>query len=258
MTAVCHRFPYLTYCDLLEREVDRFIDVVQSSDPTAGVVTCPGWTVSQLVDHVGGLHRWASAHVRRLSPRRVRARELELGTPSDPSGYPQWIRDGIRDLNDALRAADPDADVWAWGSDKHVRFWGRRMLFETTIHRADLEISSGGVPEIEPGVAFDGIDEFLDNLPHATYFAPNVEQLRGSGEHIRLRAADPACSWTIELLPDSFSWNHSDDPDGDASVAGPPGALLLYVYGRHDLSSPQLNAAGDRALLERWGANSAI
>jgi hypothetical protein len=25
--------------------------------------------------------------------------------------------------------------MWAWGPDKHARFWSRRMLHETAVHR---------------------------------------------------------------------------------------------------------------------------
>ena len=89
-----------------------------------------------------------------------------------------------------LEVNDPDKDLWAWGSDKKARFWGRRMLFETTIHRADIELALGRDPTVETATALDGIDEFLDNLPHASYFAPDVNKLRNDGVVLRLRAGD--------------------------------------------------------------------
>ncbi|SCK59943.1 TIGR03083 family protein [Streptomyces sp. SceaMP-e96] len=73
---------------------------------------------------------------------------------------------------DAFAATDPDAPMWAWGVDQHARFWMRRMLFETLVHRTDAERAVGRRPVIDPALATDGVDEFLANLPFATSFAP--------------------------------------------------------------------------------------
>ena len=52
-------------------------------------------------------------------------------------------------------------------------------------------------------MAADGVDELLDNLPHAAYFAPERRQeLRGDGEVLASGAPTPATAWRITLLPD--------------------------------------------------------
>lgn len=256
MTATCHRLTVPAYCDLLEEELERFVRAA-GTEPNVSVPSCPGWTVRDVVEHVGGLHRWAEAHVRLSSTRRIRAKELELDTPSEPSGWETWLREGIGSLVATLRTSDPDATVWTWGSDKHARFWGRRMLFETNIHRADLELAAGLVPHFDQAVGVDGIDEFLDNLPHAAYFAPRVKELRGVGERISLRASDIDLSWNIGLLPDGFSWQHDGD-GADVRVRATASDLLLFVYGRKAPEDGGLEATGQVDVLERWRINSSI
>lgn len=257
MTATCHRFELPEYCDLLEAELERLVAAALEADAGAAVPTCPGWSVRDVVEHVGGLHRWTEAHVRLLSSERIRARDLELGTPEDPSDWESWLGDGMASLVTTLRAADPDAEVWAWGSDKRARFWGRRMLFETNIHRADLELAQEKEPHIAATVAVDGIDEFLDNLPHAEYFAPQVKELRGTGERLRLHARDLDVTWTIGLFPDGFEWHHSGD-EPNVRVEGNASDLLLFVYGRKSQKDRGLTAIGHPGVLERWRTNSAI
>ncbi|HET7483007.1 MAG TPA: maleylpyruvate isomerase family mycothiol-dependent enzyme, partial [Actinomycetota bacterium] len=151
-------------------------------------------------------------------------------------------------------AADPEAPAWVWGSDKHTRFWSRRMVFETAIHRVDAEIALGVEPAVDPALSIDGIDEFLDNLPFASYFAPRVDLLRGTGERLRFVATDAGVEWTLTFSPEALEWDHSNDGDAHATVSGTASDLLLYVYGRSD----RVAQSGDEAVLTLWRENSAI
>lgn len=253
MTAECHRTDVPTYCDLLENETKRFAALVEGVDLDLAIPPTPGWSMKDLIEHVGGLHRWSSAHVKTLSQTRIRGRDIELNLPPDPSGYPEWLRSGIATANEIFRSADPDAPVWGWGSDNHARFWPRRMLFETTIHRVDAEFALGISPEVEAPVAVDGVDEFLDNLPHASYFAPRVDELRGAGERLRFKSTDAGVEWTITFQPDRCDWDHAAN-GADATIEGTASDILLYVYGR---PSPA-KATGDDAVITKWRENSAI
>ena len=132
------------------------------------------------------------------------------------------------------------------------------MLFETTIYRADEELAVGADPWIDASVALDGIDEFLDNLPYAEYFAPRVRDLRGSGERVSLWARDADTSWTVLLGPEGFTWDHSMAGDGEVRVEGEAAHLLLFAYGRVDQTSPHLHVAGETGVLSRWVEDSRI
>ncbi len=198
MTAACHRFPPDAYGPLLESETEHFITAVSESEWDGPVPACPGWTVAGLIEHVGGLHRWAEAHVRLLSQRPVRAGELDLQTPENLAAAASWLRAGVSQLVQTLRAADPDATVWAWGSDKRTRFWGRRMLFETTVHRADIELARGRAPQIDLAVAVDGVDEFLEQPASRSLF--------------RSEGARPTWSRRADISARPGRRNRMDDP----------------------------------------------
>src|SRR5205814_1893884 len=85
----------------------------------------------------------------------------------------------------------------------------------------------------------DGIDELLDNLPSAAYFAPKVAELRGAGETLCVSATDTGTSWRITLEPERFWWEH-DGAGADTVVRGAAPDLLLMLYGR--LPSPATSA----------------
>lgn len=182
-------------CDAFATEAGRFADVVDGADLDAAIPTCPEWKLVDLVGHLGGVHRWAGQMVRDRAQERLRGREVERDLAEGATPEAEWIRAGVERVLPWLRAADPDADMWAWGADKHARFWPRRMLHESTVHRADAEFAVGREPDIDPAVAVDGVDEFLDNLPHAAYFAPAVTELKGDGDRIVWRAEDAGERW---------------------------------------------------------------
>ena len=193
MTATCHRRDPAEYPRLLADETKRFLEVVYGAPEDLDVPACPGWNAREIGEHVGGPYRWAEAHLRTGSPTRIRGVDLDLQMPREFEAQADWIRAGLAMLIATLEANDPDKELWAWGSDKQARFWGRRMLFETTIHRADIELALGRDPAVETATALDGIDEFLDNLPHASYFAPDINRLRSDDKVLRLLASS-SCS----------------------------------------------------------------
>jgi uncharacterized protein (TIGR03083 family) len=245
------------FCDALESEATAFAETVAGADPATPVPTCPDWTLAELIRHLGGVHRWAAHHVATLAPRRVSSSELSLGPPDDPTKLAAWAGDGVAPMVATFRAGDPDAKVWGWGADRHVRFWPRRMLYETMVHRADGALAVGAEPDVDDRLAADAIDELLENLPHAAYFAPGVGNLRGDGERIALRTRDGG-AWHIRLLPAGFSWDWSS-ADADVTVIGNAADLLLLLYGRRSLDdTARFAESGDGALIRRFIANAAL
>jgi uncharacterized protein (TIGR03083 family) len=252
VTATCHARDSQSYCESVAVEIDRFASVVAGSDLQTKVETCPPWTLDDLIEHTGSVHRWAASMVRVLSPVRIPGASLDMGIPADRSALPEWLAAGAEILLPALRSAPPEEPMWAWGSDKHARFWPRRMLHETGVHRADAETALGIEPTFAADDAVDGIDEFLDNLPHAVYFAPKVAELRGAGETLLFRC--PESAWQVRLGEDGFTWKHADAP-ASVTITGDAGALLLLFYGRGD---PSVTVEGDPQVLAHWRDNSAL
>ncbi|MET9730164.1 maleylpyruvate isomerase family mycothiol-dependent enzyme [Streptomyces sp. NPDC006458] len=241
-------------------ETARFAAALENADLRTPVPSCPGWTLADLVRHTGSVQRWFSAllHARVQEP--PRSREVDLRLPDRQDGYVRWLAESATVAEEAFAATDPDLPMWAWGVDQHARFWTRRMLFETLLHRADADLALGLRPTIDRPMAVDGIDEFLVNLPFATSFAPRVANLRGPGSTIRFQATDGDGDWFVRLWLDGFGLNTTPEKaeTADATVRGSAADLLLLVYGRTHHDAEVLTHEGDKDLLALSFANSAF
>ncbi len=245
---------HLEHCDLLEGEVERFAALVETTPPSRSVPSCPDWTVRDLALHLGTVHRWAEHLVRVRAPARIPSSEMGLSEgPVDG----EWILRGGAALLSTLRASDPAASMWAWGSDQHVRFWSRRQLHETLVHRFDLDLAEGGNASAPAPLAADIIDEFLANLAAAEYFSPKVARLRGNGERIMFRTTDSGHAWTVELQQDRFDVLIGRHP-ATAALAGPAVTLSLVLCRRLSLAGTDLEIEGSHDLIDFWIANSAL
>jgi uncharacterized protein (TIGR03083 family) len=251
-------------CAALAAEIAPFVTELRGLDRAAWgtpAPACPGWTVLDVVEHLGTIHRWAATMVRECAPTRLNRDGMDMDLPGDPNGYADWFAAGALLLLEALREADGDDPMWAWGADQHVRFWSRRQLHETAVHHADVRLALDLEPALllDPPTACDGVDELLDNLPAAAYFSPAVQQLRGGGESIHLHATDvdgAQGEWTILLAPDGFSYSH-EHGKGSVAVRGTAADLLLLLYNRRSLDdgldgADRFQLFGERPVLEHW------
>jgi uncharacterized protein (TIGR03083 family) len=260
----CHALESPRVLDLITADVARVSALITEADPDRPVSSCPKWTLADLVEHAGGIHRWATAIVTRLPQQRIELDDAELGFPKDSwSAAPEWFAAGGRALVEALGQADPDAPCYAWGGDQHVRFWLRRMLHETAIHRVDAELAVlGEAGALDPAVAVDNIDEFLGNVPCTKRFRPAVRELHGDGETIHLHATDldgtalPG-EWLITLEPHGFRWSHAH-VKGAAAVRGTARELALWINHRLPEQAPGLELLGEEPLLAYWTAKTAF
>lgn len=240
-------------CNALTIEIARFANVMSSLALDEDVPTCPGWTVVDLAEHLGVIHRWAEELVRLRSPERI-ARE-SLANRDDVS--PEWIESGGRKLVATLLAADPNERMWAWGLDQRVRFWSRRQLHETLVHRMDLDLAAHAIPWAEPALTLDAVDEYLSNIEKVGKHSPELSLLRGHGEKLAFRDGDSGSLWSITLGEDSFSVSNDED-QFDAELVTTPVNLLLVILGRRDLEQEEVEVIGDRSLVEFWLAHSAF
>ncbi|MGW1534115.1 maleylpyruvate isomerase family mycothiol-dependent enzyme [Streptomyces aureus] len=243
-------------------ETARFVVAVENADATTPVPSCPDWTLQDLVRHTGSVQRWFSVllHTRVQEP--PRTRDVDLRLPERWEGYADWLAESATVAAEAFAATDPELSMWAWGVDQHARFWARRMLYETLLHRVDAEVALGIRPAIDPTLAADGIDEFLVNLPFATPFAPGVARLRAPDRTIRFQATDTEAGgdWLVRLRPDGFGLDPAGTANGpaDATVRGTAADLLLLVYGRLRRDAESIAHEGDEGLLDLWFGNSAF
>ncbi|MBW4029685.1 MAG: maleylpyruvate isomerase family mycothiol-dependent enzyme [Acidobacteria bacterium] len=244
---------YATYCDELAREGERFIALARRADVAARVPSCPAWRVGDLLAHVGLVHRWAEHLVRVRA--RGRISNDDMGLVRGPVDAP-WLAQGLASLVTTLRGSDPDDEMWAWGVDQHVRFWARRQLHETLVHRVDLEGAMGQRSAIDAALGADAIDEFLTNLGRAARFSPDVKNLVGTGEVLRV-ATDEGRRWSLRLDAEGFTVLEGDLA-ATAILRGPTDEVLPVLTRRRALDQSTCVVEGHRDLVRHWLANSAL
>jgi uncharacterized protein (TIGR03083 family) len=215
------------------RACDLFAACLETGALDAPVPGCPGWTLTDLAQHLGGVHRWA-----RTAVVEGRSGQKTFDAPTAREPLVDWLRDGAAALVDALRAAGPAAPCWTIGTDPHVAaFWFRRQAHETALHAHDAAASQGPADALDPALALDGVDEVV-----AVMFPRQV----------RLGRIPPLPA-ALALAPDEGGrWvvaGDGTDPAAaaDATVTGPAEALLLLLWHRIALDDPRLTVSGSRA-----------
>lgn len=235
----------MNWTDLVEHQ-GHALSIAARHDPAAAVPACPGWTVDDLVRHVGRAHHNAALIVG--EKRDAHPTEEELAPPS--GNALGWYEAGLAALLEVLDAADPTTPVWTFGADRTAGFWLRRMAHETTVHRVDAEQATGAVGPIAPDLAADGIAEVLE------VFLPLLARRRTDPAPgtVHLHTTDVEGEWLITFGdPITVTQGHAK---GDAAVRGPASELYLWLWGRAPIDG--LEVFGDAALADRLRAAVAV
>jgi uncharacterized protein (TIGR03083 family) len=196
------------------------------------VPTCPGWTLFDLVQHLG-------------SGRRAWAATLALGAAATGKAAPEgpdapreldellaWMKASTQQLLDALRTAGPDAPCWTWwtksqspGTSGAV---ARHQVQEIAMHTYDAQVTAGGGQPFPLELALDGVDEFLFTVTSTTIAWPHEPAT------IDVRA-DEGRSWRLRLDDDGARVARLTEPaadPADTTMHGTAEELLLDMYGR--------------------------
>jgi uncharacterized protein (TIGR03083 family) len=239
------------FCEAASAEIARMTAAVSGiSDTAADVPTCPGWTVADLVTHIGGIHRWVTAIVASQAASRLPFPEVEPES-SSAEGLAEWLAAGAVPLLDSLCTAGPVTPVWTWGPGRTSGWWARRIVHETAVHRADAELAVGvAAPVMDPVVAADGIDEFLFNLPSARRPYKHLASLP-TGASLHMHATDADGEWLVRFTESGIAWERGH-AKATVAVRGPVALLLLFTYGRVPSSDERFAVFGDPSVLDAW------
>ena len=217
------------------------------------VPSCPGWTFRQLATHVGRGHRWAAQIVATRATAPVPMREVADGKfPEDPAQHATWLNTGADQVIEAVAAAGSDL-VWTMTGMRPASFWVRRRAHEAAVHLADAQLAAGRDVDLAPGLAADGVDEWLGLIAAGT--AGPARELRGDGQSLHFHATDPGLSGTGEWLVTRASSGitvQRDHGKADVAVRGPAADLLLVLTRRRPPSAPGVAIFGEQALLTHW------
>lgn len=222
----------------IRREADAFL-VAARRGLEPQVPGCPEWTVRELTQHLGSVHRFHTRHVVRgvTDPPEPFAAELP-----DDADLLQWFDDGVDELLIVLRTVDPASPAWNWAphTPQVAAFWPRRMALETAVHRWDAESAFNDATGFDLAVAVDGIDELV------TVMAPT-----GSAENTVtgtavIRATDDDAAWALRFAPGAIEVLPDVPDHADATLEGTASALLLAMWGR----GVEVSTSGDPTILE--------
>jgi uncharacterized protein (TIGR03083 family) len=238
----------------LANEGRGFITAVAAADLDATVPSCPNWSVRELAQHLGRVHRWAEAFVRERRPE-VTTPEQDEQTwgvmPADPD-LVGWLRQGHDRLVTTLTEAPRDVACWSFlPAPSPLAFWARRQAHETAVHRVDAQQVAGPVDPVDPAFAVDGIDELL-----LGFYSRKRNQLRHPTEkRVAVRATDAPVAWIVQIGPDGARAERRDEP-GDVTITGPAADLYLALWNRVPFS--RLDSTGDPDVLELWSERAHV
>ena len=161
------------YLESLRADSAALLDAVRQAGPDAAVPSCPGWTTDDLVWHIGEVDDfWGTVVAERMTdPQTYR----QPDRPAGSAELLQFAEGSAARLADALERTEPSTPVWTWTSRQDVGFVLRRVAHETAVHRVDAEQAAGRDHRLDPTLAADGIDEFLEHFrPQAKADEPPV------------------------------------------------------------------------------------
>ena len=234
-------------------------DVLLTADPATPVPTCPGWTLLQLLRHVGRGDRWAALIIRERPTGYLDPRQVPDGRPpDDPAGACDWLTASVRTVLDAVDEAGSDTVVWTFLGPRPAAWWIRRRLHEATVHRADATLATGGSYTLSPDLSADGIDEWLDRLMVELAVAPTVAI--DDGATMELHATDLSAdsgSWLIRGLPKGIALSRGGAFDlARTRLTASAADLFLALVRRSTVDSTQLE--GDADVWRRWLAGTPL
>jgi uncharacterized protein (TIGR03083 family) len=234
-------------CAAAEAEIERFLEVAAEADLATPLTTCPGWTVADLLRHLGIVYRWMTRIILTRATERPSG-DLGFDVPAEESAYRDWLAAGAGPLTTALRAADGDEAIWTPGRERHMRAWPWRLFAETLVHRADLELALGRTPTIAPEAAADAVEEFLTTVLGYDRIAERLREFGHAGATVHLHATDGDGEWTATLGADGRVTWAPGHAKGTAAVRGASADLLLLLWGRYPLDE-RFAVFGDQDLL---------
>jgi uncharacterized protein (TIGR03083 family) len=230
------------------------------------VPSCPGWTVADLVAHIGGVDWYWWNHVSSRAQEQSGFPPKETFDPypgipdflnaswdgtANPADAPptliDWYAEGARRLEEAFRALDPQEPIWHWSGDNRAIAHIRMQAIETATHRWDAENAHGVAQRIDSDLARDGIDHHFEVMVPSG--RSTGEHRAGAGETFHFHCTDGEGEWFIRFDGEDVTVTH-EHAKADVAVRGPVSDLFLFLWGRVPASA--LDVVGDASLLDRY------
>jgi uncharacterized protein (TIGR03083 family) len=232
--------------NLLRSTVNQTQDLaawVGGTEPGTPIPTCPEWTLTDLVDHVGSTQRWVS----RLVGEGISdpGTAFSIGwesAPAEQSTWGSWLLDGAHGLEATFARGTDDRVVWdPSGGGDGVSFWSQRVFGEISVHRVDAAFALERAYQIDPTLAVAAVEDWLSTMASSGW-AANVpgfaEAMRGDGQTIAWVADDADQAWLLRRTQAPLVLTH-DRGDADVTIHGPARELLQIVSRRLPLDAAE-------------------
>jgi uncharacterized protein (TIGR03083 family) len=251
------------------REVAAFESAGRTAagfEAAPAVPSCPGWVVTDLVLHLGLVHRFVARVIaERLEQPPDGGDQAWLALAEEwrgwlppgrapqrspvPAGLLGWFHDGAADLQERFRTTAPGEQVWTWSADHTVGFWQRMQAIEAAVHRWDAENAVGVARPLDAALAADAIGqtfEVLAPMRRAVGKAPP-----GHGERFVFQRTDGPGRWAVQFDGDAVLLG---TPGGrcDIQISGAASDLALFLWQR--TVTGKLYIQGDTSFLSRYFA----
>lgn len=252
------------YLNAFRAQSAALIDAARC-DLTAPIPSCPEWTMTTLVGHIGTIWAAVAKRVRASTDKDVVQDIEDFGfTPApekwsrshfalehSPPDLIDWLTAQAAALSEAFETTNPDDRTWTWfEADQTTGFWLRRMTHEAAIHRWDAQCATQDVPDdFDPTLASDGIDEAL------TIYVPSncrpKSRIAGGGKSYHVHCTDTAGEWMVrfEGVGMTVSREHGK---ADVAIRGIASDLFLFIWHRVPLA--RFDVVGDEMLATRYFA----
>ncbi|PRX98897.1 maleylpyruvate isomerase family mycothiol-dependent enzyme [Allonocardiopsis opalescens] len=244
------------FCAETTAQTRELVELLGGADLSAPVPTCPGWSLADLLRHIGGNLRTVGTAVRTGRPVDDPATQVaELDGPSGTGlgALAPWLTEAADAFAAAVRAAEPAATATVWGFGDRVDGWARRAAHDIAVHRADAALAIGADYALAPELAADAVDELLDMAAAGMF--PGLERLAEHGSALHLHATDTVpelrAEWLLEFGAEGFGWRRAHQR-ADTAVRGPLTELLLVLYRRRPATTDRVEVIGSAPLLDAW------
>jgi uncharacterized protein (TIGR03083 family) len=216
----------------------------------AQVPTCPGWTLWDLVQHMGaGQCYWGAVVAAGPADAPPGGREdFADAAPKEREPLLAWSATATRRMVDAFRDAGADAPCWTWWEDSEspqtagAVAW--HQLVEMSVHIYDAQVTVGDGQPVPTEVALDAIGDIL-----STGCATSSAWPHEPAELDFVAAEGPA--WRLSLSADgarSARLPQADAAPADATMRGTAHELVMTFYDRLQIADAEVD--GPRRLFE--------
>jgi uncharacterized protein (TIGR03083 family) len=244
--------PLLSFDDMLALIEDRSnaLRSAAAGNLDARVPGCPGWSVRDLVVHLGEVHLFWTAAVA-AGPAAGPPDEEAIGDREPHGDLLTWSADATSALIGALKDAGSGRGCWTWwessGAPMTAGAVARHQVQEAAVHAFDAQQAAGDPDPLAPGLAADGIGEFL------TVGLGTMGPWPHDPATVLLSAGDGG-DWLLSLRRDRVQISPLSDAEpgraaADVTVTASPSDLVLAFYRRQ--GPDRLQVTGDSTLVTR-------